>query len=184
MAVLFLDLNDLKVVNDTNGHEAGDLFLKAVGQRLASSIRKYETAARLGGDEFVVVLEDIHNEEDAVQIRHRITAELQQPVWISQASLYPSACIGMALYPQDGQPPAELLRFADRAMYVAKTAFKPNSQATFNAAWLQEGIANTIKVRPSVAEDSPGQRDSSKMAEVDPGTVGKHLLPAPDGRCR
>jgi len=137
VALLFLDLDNLKTLNDAKGHDAGDLFLKVVGQRLASAIRGYETAARLGGDEFVVVLEDIQDEQSASQIGQRIAAEVQQPIWISQKTLYPSVSIGMALYPQDGQTPGELLRVADMAMYVAKSASKPKGQATFNAEWLQ-----------------------------------------------
>ena len=137
VAVLFLDVDNLKTLNDANGHEVGDLFLKAVGQRLASAIRNYETAARLGGDEFVVVLENIQDEQDASQIRDRIAGEVQQPIWISQEALHPSASIGMALYPQDGQTPGELLRVADVAMYMAKSASKQKGQATFNAEWLQ-----------------------------------------------
>jgi diguanylate cyclase (GGDEF)-like protein/PAS domain S-box-containing protein len=109
IAVLFLDLDNLKALNDANGHDAGDLFLKVVGLRLASAIRKYETASRLGGDEFVVVLEDIQDERDASQISHRIAAEVQQPIWISQGTFHPSISIGMAIYPQDGQTPGESL---------------------------------------------------------------------------
>jgi len=137
VAVLFLDLDNLKTVNDTHGHDAGDLLLKVVGQRLGSAIRKYETAARLGGDEFVVVLEDIQDEQGASRIRDRIAGEVQQPIWISQETLHPSASIGMALYPQDGQTPGELLRVADVAMYAAKGASKQQGQAASNAAWLQ-----------------------------------------------
>ena len=137
VAVLFLDLDNLKTLNDDKGHDAGDLFLRVVGQRLASAIRNYETAARLGGDEFVVVLEDIQDEEGASQIKCRIATQVQQPIWISQEAIHPSASIGMALYPQDGQTPGELLRVADIAMYLAKSTSKQKGQATFNAECLQ-----------------------------------------------
>jgi GGDEF domain-containing protein len=84
-----------------------------------------------------VVLEDIQDEQGASRIRDRIAGEVQQPIWISQETLHPSASIGMALYPQDGQTPGELLRVADVAMYAAKGASKQQGQAASNAAWLQ-----------------------------------------------
>jgi diguanylate cyclase (GGDEF)-like protein/PAS domain S-box-containing protein len=128
VAVLFLDLNNLKTVNDSYGHETGDLLLKVVGQRLAAAVRKCETAARLGGDEFVVVLEDLEDEEAAESIRCRIANELHQPMWAAGKELHPSASIGMALYPEQGGTPAELLRVADLAMYAAKNSSKQMQQ--------------------------------------------------------
>jgi diguanylate cyclase (GGDEF)-like protein/PAS domain S-box-containing protein len=137
VAVLFLDLDNLKTVNDLYGHEAGDLLLQVVGQRLGASVRKHETAARLGGDEFVVVLEDIEDEQAATRIKRRVANEIRQPMLASQQEFNPSASIGMALYPADGTTPGELLRAADMAMYVAKQAFKQIGQPTPGIGLLQ-----------------------------------------------
>lgn len=137
VAVLFLDLNKLKTVNDAFGHEAGDLLLKVVGDRLTATVRKYETAARLGGDEFVVVLEDLEDELAAERIRCRIANEIHHPMWAAGEELHPSASIGMALYPQHGETASELLRAADLAMYTAKNSFKQMQQAGLNPRLVQ-----------------------------------------------
>jgi diguanylate cyclase (GGDEF)-like protein/PAS domain S-box-containing protein len=137
VAVLFLDLNNLKTVNDSYGHNIGDLLIKTMGHRLAAAVRKYETAARLGGDEFVVVLEDLQDEQAAESIRLRIANQLHQPMWAAGEELHPSASIGMALYPQHGETSAELLRAADLAMYTAKNSFKQMQQASLNSRLLQ-----------------------------------------------
>jgi diguanylate cyclase (GGDEF)-like protein/PAS domain S-box-containing protein len=137
VAVLFLDLNNLKTVNDSYGHNIGDLLIKTMGHRLAAAVRKCETAARLGGDEFVVVLEDLQDEQAAESIRCRIANQLHQPMWAAGEELHPSASIGMALYPQNGETSAELLRAADLAMYTAKNSFKQMQQASLNSRLLQ-----------------------------------------------
>jgi len=120
VALLFLDLDNFKYVNDMFGHEAGDGLLKVMGHRLAASTREHETAARLGGDEFVVVLENVGDNEEAVAIMRRLTDELQQPVMVAGQAFRPEASVGIAIYPQDGGTPTELLRAADVAMYLAK----------------------------------------------------------------
>jgi diguanylate cyclase (GGDEF)-like protein/PAS domain S-box-containing protein len=137
VAVFFLDLDNLKAVNDNYGHDVGDRLLKVVGQRLASARRKHETAARLGGDEFVLVMEDIEDEGSAERIRQRISNEVRQPIWISNQILNPSASIGMALYPQNGKTAGELLRAADMAMYVAKYASKQVGNEAIHGRSLQ-----------------------------------------------
>jgi diguanylate cyclase (GGDEF)-like protein/PAS domain S-box-containing protein len=119
-AVLFLDLDNFKCVNDIFGHDAGDLLLKVIAHRLASTVREYETAARLGGDEFVVVLEDLADENEAQKIMQRLTSELRKPIWFSQETFEPSVSIGMAIFPRDGESPKELLRAADMSMYLVK----------------------------------------------------------------
>ena len=137
VAVLFLDLDNLKSVNDVYGHAAGDLMIQVVGQRLGAAIRKHETAARLGGDEFVVVLEDIEDEQAAEKIKGRLADEIRQPMWASQQEFNPSASIGMALYPRDGETPGQLLRVADVAMYVAKHVCKQMARATLSPGLVQ-----------------------------------------------
>jgi diguanylate cyclase (GGDEF)-like protein/PAS domain S-box-containing protein len=119
-AVLFLDLDNFKCVNDIFGHDAGDSLLKVVAHRLASAVRAYETAARLGGDEFVVVLEDLADENEAQKIMERLIVELRKSIWLSQEEFNPSVSVGMAIFPRDGESPKELLRAADMSMYLVK----------------------------------------------------------------
>jgi len=137
VAVLFLDLDNLKSVNDSYGHDAGDLLIQTVGQRLAVSIRRHETAARLGGDEFVVVLEDLKDEDDAANAQDRIAQDVRQPIEASQNTINSSASIGVALYPRDGVTPASLLRAADQAMYAAKRISKRMESYTLTSGLLQ-----------------------------------------------
>jgi diguanylate cyclase (GGDEF)-like protein/PAS domain S-box-containing protein len=119
-ALLFLDLDNFKYVNDMFGHEAGDELLKVIGQRLTATVRSHEMVARLGGDEFVALLEGLQNEREIPNFIQRLIAELQQPILVAEQEFHPKASIGMALYPRDGESPRELLRAADMAMYTDK----------------------------------------------------------------
>jgi diguanylate cyclase (GGDEF)-like protein/PAS domain S-box-containing protein len=120
LALLFIDLDNFKHVNDMFGHEAGDELLKVIGHRLATSVRSYEMVGRLGGDEFVVVLEGLENDKDIAMIVQRLTDELQQPILVAEQIFLPQSSIGMAIYPKDGGTTRELLRAADMAMYTQK----------------------------------------------------------------
>jgi diguanylate cyclase (GGDEF)-like protein/PAS domain S-box-containing protein len=120
LAVMFIDLDRFKLVNDTHGHEAGDLLLKAIAHRLKASLRAGDTAARLGGDEFVMLLEDITSESDMRGIGEKLIAELALPVGIGGTEVTVTASIGVSTFPRDGQDAAALLRCADAAMYRAK----------------------------------------------------------------
>jgi diguanylate cyclase (GGDEF)-like protein/PAS domain S-box-containing protein len=127
-AVLFVDLDHFKTVNDTLGHDVGDELLKAVAARLKECVREEDTVCRLGGDEFVIVLHDVSQGEDAVKVAHKILEQLAAPFLIDEHCLYATASIGVSLYPQDGQDAATLLRNADAAMYRAKTRGRNNYQ--------------------------------------------------------
>lgn len=120
VAVLFLDLDDFKTVNDRFGHALGDQLLSAFGQRAQSCLRPADTLARLGGDEFAVVLEAVGGAHEAARVADRIGQALQAPFLLGADQLTITASIGIALS-QPGQPPADLVRAADRAMYRAKT---------------------------------------------------------------
>ena len=120
LAVMFIDLDRFKLVNDTLGHEAGDLLLKAIAHRLKASLRAGDTAASLGGDEFVMLLEDITSESDMRGVGEKLIAELALPVGIGDAEVAVTASIGVSTFPRDGQDAAALLRCADAAMYRAK----------------------------------------------------------------
>jgi diguanylate cyclase (GGDEF)-like protein/PAS domain S-box-containing protein len=153
LALLFLDVDNFKHVNDTFGHEAGDKLLKVLGRRLAGSTRDHETAARFGGDEFVVVLEGGEKDEDIAKIIQRLTADLQQPVAIAKRTLHPTVSVGIALYPRDGVSPEALLRAADSAMYADKEA-RRNAKRNAPVAEIRPGptpIEAVTRRRPLAA---------------------------------
>lgn len=120
VAVLFLDLDHFKQVNDTYGHAVGDELLKAVAARLGSVLRRNDTVARLGGDEFVVVLAEISRPEDAAAVASKIVLSIQEPFSIAGHTLTIGTSIGIALSPRDGSDERMLLKHADAAMYSAK----------------------------------------------------------------
>ena len=121
-AVLFLDLDRFKLINDSYGHDVGDELLKAVAARLSGCLRGEDTVARLGGDEFVVLLEDLPGIDAAASIAGKIAARLAEPLSVGGRELPLAASIGIALYPRDGRVPQDLLKNADTAMYRAKEA--------------------------------------------------------------
>jgi diguanylate cyclase (GGDEF)-like protein len=121
-AVLMIDLDNFKTINDTLGHDVGDLLLVEVSRRLAICMRERDTIARLGGDEFVAVLEELVAAEDSAIVAGKIVEALAAPVSIGGELLRTSPSIGISLYPEDAQDPDFLMKFADIAMYRAKAA--------------------------------------------------------------
>lgn len=119
-ALLFVDLDGFKPVNDTYGHKVGDEILKLVAQRLRHAIRGMDTAARLGGDEFVIVLNDIGNAATAGQVAEKIAQGLSEPYKVGELTIGLSASIGISIFPHDEVCAQDLLRAADEAMYIAK----------------------------------------------------------------
>jgi len=122
VAVLFIDLDNFKTVNDSLGHEAGDQLLLAVAERLSHRTRREDTLGRLGGDEFVLVMERLADAHDASVVAQELLQLLAEPFLIGETSLYVQASIGISLYPDDGSTVGELVRDADAAMYQAKRA--------------------------------------------------------------
>ena len=121
MAVLFLDSNRFKEINDQLGHAAGDAVLIAIAQRLRAQLREGDTVARLGGDEFAVLLKPIHHEDDAVLIADKIIDSMHKPIALPEGgSITTSLSIGIALYPEHADNPEALVHEADVAMYHAK----------------------------------------------------------------
>jgi diguanylate cyclase (GGDEF)-like protein/PAS domain S-box-containing protein len=120
VAVLFMDLDQFKVVNDSLGHEVGDLLLTVVAQRLGRCLRPEDTLARFGGDEFVVLLEAVGDPAEAVRVAERITEELRRPFVLEERQLYAAASIGVSVGHARTHGPDGLLREADTAMYRAK----------------------------------------------------------------
>lgn len=119
-AVLMLDLDRFKTINDSLGHSQGDALLKIVAERLQACVREDDTVARLGGDEFVLLLADMSNPDDAVPVAKKILRALAEPAKLGPQVLSVCTSIGIALYPRDGDTADTLLRQADTAMYRAK----------------------------------------------------------------
>src|SRR4051812_8090273 len=120
IAVLFLDLDCFKDVNDSLGHKVGDELLVAVAERLRACSRPGDTAARLGGDEFLILIEDIANTSDATSVAERIAWELQAPFVAGEQKVFMTSSIGIALSTPGQDQAEDLLRDADAAMYRAK----------------------------------------------------------------
>ena len=119
-AVLYLDLNDFKIVNDRCGHAAGDKLLVEVGRRLRESVRQVDLVARLGGDEFAIVVADVADAAIVTALAARIVSSLDRPFLIDGRQIYTGACVGIAFAPADGDNPEFLLKNADEALYDAK----------------------------------------------------------------
>ncbi|HKQ00522.1 MAG TPA: EAL domain-containing protein [Actinomycetes bacterium] len=156
-ALLLLDLERFKEVNDTLGHHYGDQLLVEVGQRLKAALRGVDTVARLGGDEFAVLLPRIETVEGAVWVARKLQAALAQPFLLEGLSLDVEASIGLALYPEHGDDSDELLQHADIAMYVAK-----------------ETHAGFVLFQPSLDQHSP--RRLALLGELRRGIDYQQLL--------
>ena len=127
-ALLVLDLDRFKAVNDTLGHHAGDRLLVLVAERLRSCVRESDTVARLGGDEFTVILNDVTSAEEVAVVARKILAALAGPFQLEDHEIYVTPSIGITLYPHDGVTPTGLLKNADAAMYQAKNLGRNNFQ--------------------------------------------------------
>lgn len=119
-ALLFIDLDRFKQINDSMGHQFGDQVLLEVANRIMKIIREEDTLARFGGDEFLIIARDIQNKEDVKKIAHKILESLKEPMNLLGHDVYTSLSIGIALYPQDSQNKDSLIKYADSAMYKAK----------------------------------------------------------------
>jgi diguanylate cyclase (GGDEF)-like protein/PAS domain S-box-containing protein len=119
-AVVFIDLNDFKIINDTKGHEAGDDVLKQISNRLKHNIRKIDTVARIGGDEFLLLLEEIEDRDQAKMLVKKIDDKLKEPIILEGEEFVVSGSFGYSVYPEDGYCVEKILDFADRHMYENK----------------------------------------------------------------
>jgi diguanylate cyclase (GGDEF)-like protein/PAS domain S-box-containing protein len=150
VAVLFLDLDRFKHVNDSMGHAAGDRLLKSAAARIVTSVRESDTVARLGGDEFTVILEDLHDNDEVEKVAQKILTAFGSPLEIDgrqEVVITPS--IGISLYPEHGQLPTDLLKHADTAMYHAKdrgrNTFQVYDDAMDTQARLRANLASQLQ---------------------------------------
>lgn len=128
LAVMFLDLDRFKTINDSLGHAVGDALLRGVAQRIVGIVREGDTVARIGGDEFVILLPRIESGTQASVVAAKVMETLAQPLRLEGHELHVTASVGIAVFPSDGETPETLLRNADSAMYHAKEAGRDNHQ--------------------------------------------------------
>ena len=126
LAVMFLDLDRFKLVNDTGGHAVGDELLQRVAERLTKTTREGDTVARMGGDEFILLLPEVAGVKDSCEIAERILERFRPPWVLAGHQFNVTASIGIAMYPQHGEDPETLLKNADTATYRAKDQGRDN----------------------------------------------------------
>ncbi|MDO6564146.1 EAL domain-containing protein [Amphritea sp. 1_MG-2023] len=149
-ALLFIDLDRFKAVNDTLGHSVGDQMLQQVSLRLTSVIRESDLLSRFGGDEFVIVLQDLTDPEEAAIIAKQVIDILQPPFQLADRTLYIGASVGISCYPNDSQNSEVMLRHADMAMYLAKD--NGRNQYQFFNAQMREEVKNRTELEQSLRQ--------------------------------
>ncbi len=160
VALLFLDLDDFKKINDSLGHEVGDRVLVEAAGRLRASVRSGDTVGRLGGDEFVVLLGALRAPSDALPVVESLMTRLREPYRLDGRELVMSVSIGIAAYPQDGQDGSDLLRKADSAMYHAK------GQGRNTFSFFTEEMNREVSYRLSLEEQIHGALDRNEFRVV------------------
>jgi diguanylate cyclase (GGDEF)-like protein len=145
LALLILDLNGFKAINDTMGHQAGDQVLREVSAHLRKSVRASDTLARLGGDEFIIVATDLGVDQSLDHFMESVRGALERPVFIEGRSMTVSASLGIAIYPDDADDSIKLLRVADQRMYALKQRpeLHPRTVSSIKAA---VGDSKTIAI--------------------------------------
>ncbi|MDD2789933.1 MAG: EAL domain-containing protein [Sulfurimonas sp.] len=143
-ALLFLDLNNFKNINDTLGHDIGDALLKVIANRLKSTLRENDLVARIGGDEFIIILSDIQNEQSILEGIEKILDIFKKEIIVKSKILKSSTSIGCALYPDDSKDIHELMKYADMAMYSAK-AHETNNFKFFTKS-LDDALHNEVNL--------------------------------------
>ena len=155
LALLFLDLDRFKNVNDSLGHPVGDELLKSVSERLRQLVRSEDTIARLGGDEFTILLESIGGDESIVNVAEKVVAALSQPFLVNERVLHIGTSVGISRYPHDGDDATTLIKHADTAMYQAKAAGRSNFQFYAHSQSSQTGdqVVMEANLHRAVDED-------------------------------
>lgn len=154
-ALLYIDLDDFKIINDSKGHSVGDLFLKEMARRLKACARSGDTVSRLGGDEFTIILDKLGEEEEAALVAGRIVSSISKPFRHRNEWIYSSVSIGIALYPDNGGTTEILLKNADIAMYHAKETGKNNFH--FFTKSLNEKIIKQVELEKALRKCMDGK---------------------------
>jgi diguanylate cyclase (GGDEF)-like protein len=144
LALIFLDLDHFKEINDTLGHALGDMLLEQVGQRISAHVRDSDTVARLGGDEFTVILSQLHDPDAVTEVTQKILQSLEKPFHLNAQIAYITASIGITLYPNDADSVGELLRNGDQAMYVSKESGR--NRFTYFTRSMQDAAQNRMSL--------------------------------------
>jgi len=139
VAIIFMDMDNFKVINDSYGHKVGDKFLQEVTSRIKDAIREEDTLSRIGGDEFVLLLEEVNGIEDAAHAAERIIEQVRKPFKIEKNSFYSAVSLGISIYPDDSEHYDTLLEYADKAMYHVKNSGKNNFEF-YNSNMNQKAI--------------------------------------------
>jgi len=154
-ALLFIDLDHFKEINDSFGHDIGDEILKIVSNRLKKVVREEDTVSRLGGDEFTIILGELTEAQDSSKIAKKILKVLSKPMYTRNNTFYISSSIGISIYPNDGESTQNLLKFADSAMYKAKNEGRNNFQY-YNSSMTElafERVVMEASLRRALKED-------------------------------
>ena len=150
IGLFFIDLDRFKQINDSLGHDAGDMLLRVIGERLEQLLRQADTVARLGGDEFVVMIENIADDKDLSHLASDMIRELSKSITLDNQVVSVSASIGISFYPEDASTPAELLKNADIAMYHAKELGSNNFQ--YFTAYMNERAQQKLKLENAIKQ--------------------------------
>jgi len=172
VALLFIDLDNFKTVNDSLGHQAGDELLKIVAKRILGALRIVDVVSRHGGDEFVVVLPDLENGEGAIPVAEKLLAAISEPVELEGQSLAVSPSIGISVFPRDGETTDALIKNADAAMYLAKDRGRSNYQF-FNKSLSENAfrvLSLETRMREAIREEA-FQLHYQPQVRVDSGAV-------------
>ncbi len=145
LAVLFLDLDGFKTINDAFGHKQGDRLLQTIAERLLGNIRQSDTVARLGGDEFAILLEGPAHEREILPVVQNILEAVSEPFTIQEAEAFITGSIGISIFPTDGEDPEELIKNADQAMYQSKQIGKNNY--SFFSADMKTQVLERLELR-------------------------------------
>lgn len=178
MAIMFIDLDRFKQVNDSLGHRIGDMLLCEVAKRLQLSVREVDTVARLSGDEFTVILTDLAQMQDVEIVASRIVKSVGAPYFLDGHELFVSASVGIAIYPEDGVDSKDLMRHADVAMYSAKEHGR-NSYRFFNAEMSQNAkdqLSMVNKLRTALNRDEIVPHYQLKVDSISGKPIGMEAL--------
>jgi diguanylate cyclase (GGDEF)-like protein len=144
IAIMFIDIDNFKIINDSMGHDVGDTILKEISKRLKNSIRESDTVARFGGDEFVVLIDNYKSVQDIIAVINKIQDSTKEPIELDEIEYKKSLSIGISIFPDDGEDPQSLFRNADIAMYKAKESGKDTYR--FFAKQMNDEIKNRLEI--------------------------------------